>query len=630
MSTSTFASALISEKVTLFELSNGQRQVVWFSHSARVYRVNFDALYSWVDEPAFLADLSAQVISTAIGYVASDAAPLLQLASIAEVEATELSFFYNAATRDLYVYIQDGERPSLHLLVIGVVYGAANRDIKINNTHYEARLESAPAITQTRDAMFWGCVVTGGGGTFVLNNRPAPGQAAGPFDTIGENIYIFNSYARMLVGLVGDAYTDFKQVMAAYVDKLSVNDEKCTVVMSDPRAKMNRKLPLSVFDKTEYPDLADGSIGTGISIGYGVMKKVPVVCTNEAKAPAPATYNFKLFDSGVGSPHPLGIKAITTVYVEGVVKAAAATDLVEATFTLAAANYSPGDEVLVDCSGYVDAAGDLIENAIDVLQDILVTWLGYAYIPAVFNVLAWDALRVMTPAVALFAQEQEEAITIMGDVAFSARVYFTVQRDNRLTVRKRNKYQVPMQALALDDLLEIPTVEYNSEEAIASTMVGYSKRWGEDEYQWLLDTSREAEVFLKFGTYPNDKKKFPTLLTSEADAQVFSDDVLDEGNNTAKNFDVVLKTQAIDREVVDVIQAPARRRNGSPILGDVVAEIMATKFDPLKYRETLSLRFMREIPQTMYVQGGWYGVGWYGDDGYGDSWYARTENQEVG
>jgi hypothetical protein len=584
-----------TKKITLVELDIGQQQTVWFNWAAGVWYVDFDAIYDLIDAD-FLAGVSAQTIDN-VGSVSSDAAPLLIVADAATVQEVELSFYFDDDARRVYIHLQNGDEPSLHRVVLGIVYGVANHAGIYNGMIYEGRLKSAPSISKSKDPLFFGRI-SFDGGTIEIDNED------GFFDTIGEDNDVFGNAARILQGFEGFAYSDFVRIGAGIIGNIDSGPERLMVSIKDARWNLTRDIPMAAFDQTTFPDLKDGNVGKSIPVTWGVLRNIPVICTNEDAA-APANYTFKFSDTTYHSVH-----ALTQVRVKGVAKATSASDLDAGTFSLASANYSPGDEVTADIEGYEDDDGNLISNALDVILDILYCYFGMDNIPAIFNQAEWAAATTSAPDVCYFGDDPEEAIDIIEEICASARVAFIARDDGRFTARIYNPNAAVKQTFEASDLLEVPTLARDQTEVLTSARVGYSKDWAKDEWIWLNDTDDEAETYARFKTHRS--RDFETLLTTEAAAQTFADDILSLSGDVSRRFPARMKLQPLEREIVDFIKVNIGRRNGPSRW--VKAEIAGIAKDLIASEISLDCRVVEFYPETIYVQGGYWGEGYWGDE----------------
>lgn len=608
-----------TQKIAIVEFNIGNRQDVCFNRQAFVYYVIFSAIYPLID-PAFLTGVAAQSIVT-VGSVSSDAALLTEVASIDACQALELSYFCDAANLALYFHLQNGDEPSLHNIVIGMVIGVSKHAGVYNGSLYEGRLKSAFSLRKSRDPLFYG-LVSYVGGTFVLDNIPAPGEDVGPYDALPELLYFFGNKARALFGFGGQAYSEFARVGCGLIEDVNLGPDELSISVRDYKASFANGVLINIFDVVTYPDIKPGNIGKYIPVAYGVLTNAPVLCTNEAKLPAPATYSFTLADTTYHALH-----ALTVVRVDGVAKAVAASDLTAGTFSLVAANYSPGQEVTADFEGYEDDLGDLISNALDVIKDILVNYQGLVFISSLFNIPEWTAITALAPDVCYFASSQTEVKQVIELICSAARVYIIVQDNELFTAKKYAPDRPAIQSFELLDLLEIPTIEYNVSEILAEVSVGYAKDWANNDYRRLLYDDLSDEVFERYKT--RKPKSFDTLLTTVADALAFAIDIMSVSAYAKKTFPARFKVQPLGREIGDHIRLPVTRRNGMGLLGTVKAEIIELDKNLDKAEITCGCRVISIYLNTVDQRGWYYGINTYYGAVEGGARYSLGGPQEI-
>jgi len=594
-----------SKKIILVELDIGQQQSVWFNYSAFTWYVDFDAVYDTI-APEFLGGVSAQDIDS-VGSVSSDAAALRAAYSVAAVQAEENTFYWDPGSRRVYIHLVNGDEPSLHRIVLGVVYGVANHGGVYGGTLYESRLLSAPRIGKSRDPLFWGRIRFAGG-TVSIDN------ADGHFDSMAEEQDVFGNSARILLGFDQEDRAEFRTLYTGTIGAIRIGTDTLEVDIVDPRRYLASRVPDQVFRVADYPNLKSSNEGKSIPIGYGALRNVPAVCTNEEESPAPAAYSFKLFDMS----HHAAMHEITTVYVEGAAKAPASTDLSEAGFTLAAADYSPGQKVTVDCQGYENGDGNLIENALDVIADILEQWLEIPYSATAYDQGAWAAARLLAPDIGYYGDRPTEVSEIIEDIAATSRGLFLVDRLGRFSFRIPNEASYPVQEIQGHELLEAPAVEYEPEETLGVVQVGYSRDWSSGEYLYLRDDSLRAQVLERYKIAP--EKTFETLLQDAAAAQAFAEALLVSGGKVARQVSARLKLSGSQRELGDIIQVALTRRAGDAFIGTMKAEVIGVSYDLIAAEQELRLRVIEILPPPgAYVEGEFYGDSFYGDSTYGTS-----------
>ncbi len=597
-----------SKKITIVELSIGQSQSFFANWAAGTWYVIFTAIYPLVDG-SLLGGVSAQSI-VSVGSVASDASPLIGVTSAGAVQTTEMSFFYDSGTQALYIHLQDGDEPSLHRITLGIVYGVAKQSVILNSKIYEGRVLTAPTIAKRKDPLFFGRIYFDGG-WISLNN------ADGYFDKAAETQDLFGNMCRVLQGFDDQPYEQFAALFTGIIYSAKVGPATFDVQVKDSRAAMTVSVPTRVLDATSYPYLKSTNVGKSIPIAYGSCRNVPCTCLNETQSGPPATYTFLVADTTFHQ-----INAVTTAYVNGVAKTINSIDLVNGVFTLTSANYTAGQTVTADIVGYQSSTGTVIQNACDVILDLLLNYQGVQYISAAFNQPEWAAATLLCPNICYFGNTATQLYQIIESICMSARLGFIVQGDGRFTARRYSPYRASAQAFTREDLLEIPTIEYDPTQVLTSTMIGYSKDWSAGTLIYLHDTSQQAAIFARYKVYL--EKQYDTLLTSAADAQAFSNDILLLAGSVARRFTARMKTQAIAREVMDFSDFNVVRQKGTGLLGNLQAEITGKSANLDSGEISLEGRIVQLYPNTVYVQGEYWG-----DGHWGDGHWAATQNQVV-
>lgn len=554
----------ISKKITLIEIDFLQGQSFWSNYTAGVWYVDFDAVYERIDS-AFLAGVAAQSIVT-IGGVVENGTPLTSVGSIALVTSTDSSYYWDLSDRRLFIHLSGGDEPSSSLVLLGVTYGVSNHAGYYNNLYYEARIMSAPTFSRNKDPLFFGVLTFSADSIELLNDD-------GAFDQIGEaSSGLYGAEMRVLQGFDDDAYASFVRLATLMVERVTISRERAVFGVTDRRKGLSRSIPLNRFLLSTYPYLENRNVGAPIPLVWGAVKGMPVVCVNQ-KEVAPADWDFVFADT---TTHP--VKELTAVYVNGVAKTPSASSLANGTFSLLVTDYSAGDVVTADVIGF-ESSGTAIINPADVIKDILVTFFGLTYGVTYYDTAEWAATTASVGAmfpggVGVLVDKVQEASKVIGDVCASTLMNLMSKDDGKYTLRMYDAGRSVSQALERDELLEVPTLEYDTDQLISSADVAYARQWYADTYSHLLDDTREADIFLVYGKYILGT--FFTLLTTAADAQAFATAMLDLQGAAIRKFSLKLKLQPFDREVMDFITAYVSRASGG-MLGFVTAEVLGKR-----------------------------------------------------
>lgn len=564
-----------SYKIYLAEIDIMQVLEHAVNYRAYTNLVNLDISYSFIDSQ-FLSGVETIDIAN-IGSMKSDGTLLAKVASAADVQNTDMIFYWDLANKNLYFRLQNGDRWRLHRVTIGEVFGVAKPAVNFADFGYEGRLLTFPGINREKDPLSFGRLSYKGGRIEIRNDD-------GYFDTFCEDQDTVEAVCRVKQGFRGFSYSEFVQTAVGIAERYSIGPSVFAVDFRDPRGKLENKIPAAVFDQTTYPDLKDSNVGKSIPVAYGVLRNVPVICTNEDESPTPADYDFKLADT---TYH--GIGAITEVRVEGVAKTPSASSLANATFSLAAADYSPGDEVRVDFSGYVDALDALIDNPLDIIRDLLTTYYPIKYNANFFNTTEWEAAKAASPDVHYWSDKPVEIEKIIEEICNSTFVSIIPTPDERYTARYFDAGAGVAQSFTREQVMGTPTIEVDSTEMLRYVRVGYDRDWAGDDkdpFKYYTHDSEDERI--------SRLQTFETLLTNQTDALAFAQKVLAILGVEYKPFDVELKLQALEREIMDVIQVEVWRARKA-MLGTVKAEIIGIRQNPEKAGMTLNCRMLEVV-----------------------------------
>lgn len=556
-----------SKKITLIEIDLNREQSFWTNWCAGVWYVDFDAVYDRVD-PSLIAGVYAQP-GIVIGSVKEGSTQLTSVASVSTVQSTNSSYYWDGTERRLYIHLDNGEEPLAGLYVrIGVTQGVSNHAGYYNGLYYEPRISALPVFSKTKDPLYFGRISVDSA-QFSIDN------ADGVYDTIGEDeAALWGAPVRILQGFDDDLYGAFIRLSSGFIDGVRVGATSVSFTTIDNRAGLSRSVPVNDFDATTYPNIDPKYVGKPIPLVYGIVKSMVATCTNDLES-SPASYAFKIADTA-GAGH--SIKSIDAVYVNGVVVTPSATSLANGTFNLAVADYNPRDVVTVDLIGFEDG-GDAIISPADIIVDLLDTWLGLAYTSANYDTTEWAATKAdvddaYPDGAGIVIDKAREVFSIVEQLCASFLLNMIPKDNGQFTLRMYDPARAVSQTFAVDELLEVPTLSYDTSQVISSIAVRHSKRWSVDEYDRLHDTSREAESFGMYGRYREEE--FDTLLTTATDAQTFADAMQDLQGRTIKTFDVPFKMQPFELEIMDFVSVDLSRPSKA-MLGVVTAEVIGKR-----------------------------------------------------
>ena len=557
-----------TQKITLVEIDFGQVQTLFFNWTAGVWYVDFDAIYSLID-PVYLVGVSAQPGISVVGSVRENGAALASQANVANCVSTVSSYYYDTIDRRLYIHLSNGSEPSIKTVMIGVTTGISNLACNYNSMYYEPRLRSAPAIGKTKDPLFFGRT-SFDGGTIGIDNED------GGFDSIVSGA-LWGGAVRILQGFDTDAYGSFLKMAAGVIESVQITRDLVSMTIIDKRKNLSRMAPRRVFDVGTYPNISYYNLGKPIPLAYGLLYNVPCVCVNE-EATAPTTWDFKICDC---TDH--AIVSIDQIYSDGFKVTATTSSMANGTFSLNGADFTVGTQVTADIHGYATT------NAADVILSLMLDYLAIPYNATYFNTTEWAAATALAMNVGLFVNNATEVFSIIEDICNSSMLNMIQQDDGRYTLRAYNAARAIDQILNTDELLGNPTIDYDTTAIISSTLVGYNRNWALGSFKHVHDTTSESAIFSTYNVYR--EREFQTLLTSDADAQIFSTAMLALYGHVTTKITARFKLQPVERELMDFVMLPVFRQ-AKPIMGSVKCEIYSISKDLLAAQVSLGCRLV--------------------------------------
>lgn len=605
MSFATFKEKSVSEKTILIETDLGRLQGKWFNEIAGIWYYQFYTIRRDISHTflrgnftygSFLrsetADSGLTEIPVKIGSLSANGTYYTEQVSRINCVNTNASWYYDVNLTRIYVHFATYGNPEIYTVVIGHTLGLSNRAIDINSLRYEPKLEGFPAVSKSKDTLYFG-LVSYDGGNLSFNN------ADGFFDTIKDN-YLFGQEVEQRYGGDTEAYADYRMIHKGYIENLNLNNESCEMAVIDNRKQLSKKIPTNKFNKTTYTDLKDGNVGKSIPLIWGAVYNVPIICTNEEKAGA-GNYDFKIADV---TDHASGITDIVQIYVDGVATTWANESLANATFELTTENYTKGNKITGDIQGFkveitsgATTVPVMLHKGLDVIENILGTYQSIAYTSDNYNTTEWSAFerRQVTGAttkknvyaIGINVNKEKELIDIIEDIAFSNFATFLIQDDGRYTWRKFSSATTANRTIEKRELLSNPEIEYDGTEFLTSANVGYMKDWKENEYAWYDNILSEASIFNKYLKYQG--RDFETVLTTNTDAFKLSESIIDYMDTVPAHFTIETGIQNIDLEIGDTVNFNIDRVD-SVWYGDVKVEIVKTQKDLMSNVVTLTGR----------------------------------------
>ncbi len=299
--------------------------------------------------------------------VFEDGESYVEKTSIATVEATASTFWFDYDNRFLYVHTSDSTDPA-NFLIEGAfwLYFSTHKDIEFTANgrlqHYLPFLakEDIPDITQEIKPYFEGTFLISSGSIGFMNGK-IKGEHF--FDKKYVNYTWENSKIILKAGKDDFTYANFKTILTSLIDEKNCDDSKITFTLRDIRQEMERNLILTKFTVEDYPDIEEDFIGEPIPIGFGTKYGVVAVPINVVRR----KYKF----------HDGRSKSVGEVYKNWVTGATPLVedvdyfvDLQRSIITFERDTFELGSEDIIDIVfiGTVNSADEPIANGAEVFK----------------------------------------------------------------------------------------------------------------------------------------------------------------------------------------------------------------------------------------------------------------------
>lgn len=535
-----------------------------------------------------------------------DGIDYVKVNTLAELRVQQESFYYDKDTTELYFHFADWRQPLDSNIIIGIALGFCDTLDSTNGAYfggkyYEPRILSVPAITKSKDPLFFGILRFQGGAVKLLNND-------GYFDNF-RSLNAYRQTARIKLGFDGLDYEDYRTVFTGYVQKYTQDFTTFSITLQDLRKGLSREIPNTLLTLDDYPYLSENNVNAVKPLAYGVIRGAPCICLNEEESAA--SYDFLLMDTTYYS-----MSSVSAVYVDGseISSAYYTVNLAAGTISINAAQCSDnlGD---ITC----DFTGINIQNGVSVIESLLLKYNGKAFISTNYNIREWGLAKSVCRNVAVYEDESRELSKIIEEICDSCDLGFIVQDDGKYTARIYNENRTAATTIYTDEYVDDPVLTLDEDKFLSSVQIKYNKNQNSDTFLKHVNTDYEDEVFDRYKSY--QQKTFETILPTLSDAMEKSESVMALSKNITDVIKRTVKTQHVNLEIMDfVIAAPNTREGATEKWG--YHEIVGIQKNLSKAEVELSMRFVKVYtpPESLDYEQGYV---WF-NRLYGDKLFSTT------
>lgn len=344
-------------------------------------------------------------------FIDSGSKSLVEKATLADFTAASGGVFFFDRT----IQASDGKRrlhvkPPTGKTVLQDTYRAeltfsfARLATNIRDKYWEPRVLSVPNLSLRIEPRFGGVGQIGGGKISLAN-------ADGFFDELDTDEYQWDAGRAVLefgIDLTDSALSeaDYQRIGTWRIEDVKRTDTEFTLNVKELKTKLENKIPHTLYTRESYPALPNDWVGKPIPFAWGKhfsIKPAPI---------DPSLRKFKVAAHRIRSFDEVRVKQSNDSW-KAVNFASVDTRLAE--FTLSAGDWNGDQEVAVDFSGRTLSNGHLMENAADVMADLL-DYVGETD-------LDWDSFVTSGYALHVGYNKYDEEVTV-----FAPSIYLSEQK----------------------------------------------------------------------------------------------------------------------------------------------------------------------------------------------------------
>lgn len=506
-----------------------------------------------------------------------DGFQLIKVSSIAELLTQDGAFYYDYATTKIYIAFTDYEPPLDKQIYISAAVGFAyntDTDMYFNGSYYDPRISSILGIKKSKDPLFYGLLKFDSGTVKLIN------EDGNLDDWRSRNLY--RQATRILVGEAGFTYAQYQKVFTGIIGNDSRSWSDLSVKVEDIRAGLSTPVPYNKFTKAAYPYIDDNTVDKMIPIAYGSIRNAPCFCLNETESGSPATYTFKFCDTEFNDA-----TSLTAAYVAG-----AAVSLSGSTISLTAGTFTLTSAQVNDQFSEVtaDFTGANITNGVSIIKDLMANYANTTYISSLWDLSETTIALAASRDTSLYLKDQKALNKAIEQVCIDIDALFFSKDNGLYTIRIYDANRTPVKEIEFDEYIDEPAIDNNSDEFLTSVIIKYNKNQSGDTYYTYEETAYIQDAYEVYKS--KQSKTIETGLTTEADAILKAQTIMDSSKLIQDVVKRTVKFQHYDLEIMDfVICDPRRRTLGTDT--KAIWEIIGISKDLMNFTVQLTLRYIK-------------------------------------
>ncbi len=273
--------------------------------------------------------------------------------SVATVNSNPGSWFWDGTT--VYIQLSDSTDPNTEVNVVNafLTFYFSQDSVDTNGRFWEGRIQSLPGTSIRIEENFGGLSQISGGTIKLINNDGFFDLRFGYQWDAGETV--------LQMGAEGIPFSEFKTLGTFLNTGKSKTDESFSIKIKEIKSRGEDVIPNTFYTRETFSLMNEDDVGRPIQLAYGtILGGRPVVIDRQ-------TRTFKVAGHGIKSYQ--GVKVLTDQTWNTM--SFASTDILNGEFTLNAVDWDGEQEVSVDFEGRLLPNGELMDNASDMVKDML-------------------------------------------------------------------------------------------------------------------------------------------------------------------------------------------------------------------------------------------------------------------
>lgn len=380
---------------------------------------------------------------------------------------------------------------------------------------YDPRIKALPNLQMRVEREFDGIGQTGGG-DLTLGNEDAALSRTQDWDwdagTTKIKMGYDTAYAKM-------DFADYENMATFLNSGFTLTETEFSIQLQELKARIKKDVPFDFYTTDDYPNLMENDFNKPRQLAYGTIYSAAPVCIDTT------TRRFKVADHAIKSF--LDVRVSTS---NGwVTSAFASQDLALGEFTLGP-DWDGESSPSVDFQGKTNTDGTLMDNAADIVRDLLENYIGEtdlntASFDAAYELLDYGNIfnsvhrkTVMKPSV--YVIEQQDAYQLINIVNSFVGAFLYVDANGQYNYKvffPESRKDLP--TFGDDDGLQDFSLVNAPNNKLSKLNTSYARRESEDWGQGFTVEKKSNQYRHGQPTPVSDAEEVPTVDFEDADYQ---------------------------------------------------------------------------------------------------------------